>query len=238
MPDRRGSRTRSRGSSSTWPRASGTRAARARGPSPRPWDVATSGCHAADSITRRTCGDTTAPGSGLNPARSSASYGGSGTETRSSCSTRWTRPGPRPPRCSSKYSIRNSRAVSPDRSSSSRSTRRRSSSSRPPTSGPDPASPAGPPRDRRVAGLTETERVGIARTHLVPAENRAASLASTPVRITDGALRKLIRDYTCKPGIRQLTRCIKTICRKVALGRETGDRTLDRRRVTARDVGR
>ena len=60
----------------------------------------------------------------------------------------------------------------------------------------------------------------------------------TPVRITDGALRQIIRDYTSEPGIRQLARRIKTICRKVALGRETGDRALDRQRVTARDVRR
>ena len=99
-----------------------------------------------------------------------------------------------------------------------------------------------PLRDRfevvELAGYAEAEKVAIARTHLVPAENRAAGLAPTPVRVTDGALRKIIRDYTCEPGIRQLARCIKTVCRKVALGRETGDRRLDRERVTARDVGR
>ena len=99
-----------------------------------------------------------------------------------------------------------------------------------------------PLRDRldvvELPGYTEAEKVAITRTHLVPAENRAAGLAPTPVRLTDGALRKIIRDYTCEPGVRQAARCIKTICRKVALGRETGDRTLDRKRVTARDVTR
>ena len=97
-------------------------------------------------------------------------------------------------------------------------------------------------RDRlevvELSGYTDAEKVAIARTHLVPAENRAAGLEPAPVRITDGALRKIIRDYTSEPGIRQVARCIKTICRKVALGRETGDRTLDRQRVTARDVRR
>ena len=99
-----------------------------------------------------------------------------------------------------------------------------------------------PLRDRlevvELPGYTEAEKVAIATTHLIPEENRAAGLAPAPVRITDGALRKIIRDYTCEPGIRQVARCIKTICRKVALGRETGDRTLDRERVTARDVSR
>ena len=99
-----------------------------------------------------------------------------------------------------------------------------------------------PLRDRlevvELSGFTEAEKVAIARTHLVPAENKAAGLAPTPVRITDGALWRIIRDHTCEPGVRQMARCIKTICRKVALGRETGDRTLDRKRVTARNVSR
>ena len=95
-----------------------------------------------------------------------------------------------------------------------------------------------PLRDRlevvHLSGYTEIEKVAIAKTHLVPAENKAAGLMPTPVRVTDGALRQIIRDYTSEPGIRQLARRIKTVCRKVALGRETGDRALDRERVTAR----
>ena len=89
-----------------------------------------------------------------------------------------------------------------------------------------------------LSGYTEAEKVAIATTHLIPGENKAAGLMPTPVRITDGALRQIIRDYTSEPGIRQLARRIKTVCRKVALGRETGDRALDRERVTARDVRR
>ena len=99
-----------------------------------------------------------------------------------------------------------------------------------------------PLRDRlevvHLSGYTEIEKVAIAKTHLVPGENKAAGLMPTPVRVTDGALRQIIRDYTSEPGIRQLARRIKTVCRKVALGRETGDRALDRERVTARDVRR
>ena len=99
-----------------------------------------------------------------------------------------------------------------------------------------------PLRDRlevvELSAYTEREKLAIARTHLVPAENRAAGLMPTPVGITDGALRQLIREHTNEPGIRQLSRCVRTVCRKVALGRETGDRALDRKRVTARDVRR
>ena len=99
-----------------------------------------------------------------------------------------------------------------------------------------------PLRDRlevvELSAYTEREKLAIARTHLVPAENRAAGLMPTPVGITDGALLQLIREHTSEPGIRQLSRCVRTVCRKVALGREVGDRRLDRKRVTARDVRR
>ena len=75
-----------------------------------------------------------------------------------------------------------------------------------------------PLRDRlevvELSAYNEKEKLAIARTHLVPAENRAAGLMPTPVGITDGALLQLIREHTSEPGIRQLTRCVRTVCRK------------------------
>ena len=95
-------------------------------------------------------------------------------------------------------------------------------------------------RDRleviELRGYTEADKVAIARTHLVPAQNRAAGLAAAPVRFTRGACRRIIRDYTSERGIRQLARCLQTICRKVTLGLETGDRALVRERITAGQV--
>ena len=95
-------------------------------------------------------------------------------------------------------------------------------------------------RDRleivELPGYSESEKVAIAETHLVGAQNRAAGLTATPVRFTRGACRRIVRDYTSERGIRQLTRCLQTICRKVALGLETGDAALVRERVTAGQV--
>ena len=95
-------------------------------------------------------------------------------------------------------------------------------------------------RDRleviELPGYTEAEKVAIAQTHLVPAQNRAAGLAAAPVRFTRSACRRIIRDYTSERGIRQLTRCLRTVCRKVAMGIETGDASLVRERITARQV--
>ena len=97
-----------------------------------------------------------------------------------------------------------------------------------------------PLRDRleviELPGYTETEKVAIAQTHLVPAQNRAAGLAAAPVRFTRGACQRIIRDYTSERGIRQLTRCLRTVCRKVAMGIETDDASLVRERITARQV--
>ena len=95
-------------------------------------------------------------------------------------------------------------------------------------------------RDRleiiELRGYTEAEKIAIAETHLVEAQNRAAGLAATPIRFTRGACRRIIRGYTSERGIRQLARCLQTICRKVTLGLETGDAALVRERVTARNV--
>ena len=87
-----------------------------------------------------------------------------------------------------------------------------------------------------LPGYTETEKLAIAQTHLIGEQNRTAGLADTPVRFTRGACRRIIRDYTSERGIRQFARCLQAICRKVTLGLETGDASLVRDRITARQV--
>ena len=89
-----------------------------------------------------------------------------------------------------------------------------------------------------LPGYTETEKLAIAQTHLIDAQNRAAGLTAAPVRFTAGACRRIIRDYTSERGIRQLARGLQTVCRKVALGLETGDASLVRDRITARQLRR
>ena len=87
-----------------------------------------------------------------------------------------------------------------------------------------------------LPGYTEAEKVAIAESHLIDTQNRAAGLTATPVRFTRGACRRIIRDYTNGRGIRQLARCLQAICRKVTLSLETGDASLVRDRITARQV--
>ena len=64
-----------------------------------------------------------------------------------------------------------------------------------------------------LPGYTEAEKIAIAETYLIPAQNRAAGLRGTPVRFIRGACRRMIRDYTHERGTRQLTRCLQTVCR-------------------------
>ena len=87
-----------------------------------------------------------------------------------------------------------------------------------------------------LPGYAEAEKVAIARTHLIDPQKRAAGLEATPLRVTDGACRRIIHDYTSEQGVRQLARCLQAICRKVALGIETGDAALVRDRITAAQV--
>ena len=87
-----------------------------------------------------------------------------------------------------------------------------------------------------LPGYTEDEKVAIAETHLASAQNRAAGLTATPVRFTRDACRRIIRDYTSERGIRQLAQCLRSVCRKVALGLETGDASLVRTHITEAQV--
>ena len=108
------------------------------------------------------------------------------------------------------------------------------------TTANDTASILPPLRDRLevidLPGYTEDQKVVIAATHLIPAQNRAAGLADTPVPFTRAAYRRLARDHTREPGIRQLARCRQSVCRKVALAHETGDAARVPRRITAHEI--
>ena len=77
-----------------------------------------------------------------------------------------------------------------------------------------------PLRDRmeilQLAGYTEEEKVHIAFQHLVPKQLRAHALTMDDADIDNGALRRIIRDYTREAGVRSLEREIATVYRKIA----------------------
>ena len=67
-----------------------------------------------------------------------------------------------------------------------------------------------------LSGYTEDEKLKIATRYLIPRQREANGLTATQVKITSGALKKIIQGYTRESGLRNLERQIGSICRGVA----------------------
>ena len=66
-------------------------------------------------------------------------------------------------------------------------------------------------------GYTAVEKFHIARKHLLPKAMDAMGIQKKMLKITDGALRKVIEDYTMESGVRGLKKQIDMLCRSVAV---------------------
>ncbi|HWD95619.1 MAG TPA: endopeptidase La [Acidimicrobiales bacterium] len=86
----------------------------------------------------------------------------------------------------------------------------------------------GPLLDRmeiiRLDGYTESEKVSIARHHLVERQLERAALREDEVVISDEALRTIAADYTREAGVRSLEREIGRLLRKLATKLASGER--------------
>ncbi len=67
-----------------------------------------------------------------------------------------------------------------------------------------------------INGYTESEKCAIAKNHLIPKQKKEHGIEAKQLRISQGALRKIIRSYTREQGVRKLEREIARICRKCA----------------------
>ncbi len=80
----------------------------------------------------------------------------------------------------------------------------------------------GPLLDRmeviRLSGYTEDEKVNIAKRYLLPKQIKNNGLKDKELKLTEGALRDIVRYYTREAGVRGLEREISKICRKVVKG--------------------
>lgn len=61
---------------------------------------------------------------------------------------------------------------------------------------------------------TDEEKVMIGKNHLIPKQLAKHGLKKVQFRISDDALREIIRCYTRESGVRSLERCIAELCRK------------------------
>jgi ATP-dependent Lon protease len=85
----------------------------------------------------------------------------------------------------------------------------------------------GPLRDRmeviELPGYTESEKVAIARRHLLRKQAEANGLGGEErMRLADEVLREIVRGYTREAGVRGLERRIAAVCRHVAVRVATG----------------
>jgi ATP-dependent Lon protease len=67
----------------------------------------------------------------------------------------------------------------------------------------------------RLAGYTEDEKVNIATKYLIPKQIANNGLAENELKISESAIREIIRYYSREAGVRNLEREIANVCRKV-----------------------
>ncbi len=67
-----------------------------------------------------------------------------------------------------------------------------------------------------LSTYTDTEKLGIARNHLIPKQLQRNGLTKKHFRITDGGICELIKSYTREAGVRNLERKIASLIRKSA----------------------
>ena len=83
-------------------------------------------------------------------------------------------------------------------------------------------------------GYTEDEKFNIAKSYLIKKQIEAHSLTAEELKITDAALKTIIRTYTREAGVRELERQIAAICRKIA--REIVEKKIQSKVVGASDL--
>jgi ATP-dependent Lon protease len=85
-----------------------------------------------------------------------------------------------------------------------------------------------------LPGYTPGEKLAIAKRYLLPRQLREAGLQGNRAHVGDGALERLIGEYTREAGVRQLERQVAGVLRKVAL--EVVERGAESIRVTVKNL--
>ncbi len=68
-----------------------------------------------------------------------------------------------------------------------------------------------------LTSYTDEEKLQIAKRHLLPKERRRHGLRAAQLKLTDDAVREIIRGYTRESGVRILERQLAALCRKAAM---------------------
>jgi len=75
-----------------------------------------------------------------------------------------------------------------------------------------------------LAGYTEQVKLAIARAHTWPQAIEACGISEYAPRVTDAAIRRIIRDHTREAGLSELSDVLEGICRQFALRASRGGR--------------
>lgn len=86
-----------------------------------------------------------------------------------------------------------------------------------------------------LGSYTDEEKLMIVKQHLLPKQLAKYGLKKSQVRVSDDAIREIIRCYTRESGVRNLERELATLCRKCAM-RFVSDETLKRISVRGADL--
>ena len=73
-------------------------------------------------------------------------------------------------------------------------------------------------------GYTETEKMQIARKHLLPQAMDNAGLKGEQLELSDGLLHHIIANYTMEAGVRGLKKCLDAVCRSAAVRLVRGEK--------------
>ncbi len=73
-------------------------------------------------------------------------------------------------------------------------------------------------------GYTESEKVQIARRHLLPKAMETMGMKASNLKVSDAALHSMISDYTMEAGVRGLKKCLDTLCRTAAVKLVKGEK--------------
>ena len=68
-----------------------------------------------------------------------------------------------------------------------------------------------------LTSYTDEEKLQIAKRHLLPRERKRHGLRAGQLKLTDDAIREVIRGYTRESGVRILERRLAALCRKAAM---------------------
>ncbi len=74
----------------------------------------------------------------------------------------------------------------------------------------------------RIPGYTEDEKLGIAKSHLIPRQLKEHALSPDEIIVEDDAILKIILSYTREAGVREMERQIARIFRKAAFEKAAG----------------